>query len=69
MEGMSKIAMTNKQDQVSLFFYRNTAVYCDYFGNEYISQEILNKINDNIFRIQSDDFINRDSIDFIALLS
>ena len=42
---------------VSLFIDRNTAVYFDSFGIEYISQEALNKIKDklithNIFRTQ-----------------
>ena len=74
MEGMSKISVTNKQHQVSLFFDRNTAAYCDYFETEYISQEILNKIKDksitdNIFRIQSDDYIKRDSTYFVVSLS
>ena len=45
---------------VSLFVDRNTAVYFDSFGIEYIPQEVLNKIRDrsithNIFRIQDDD--------------
>ena len=44
----------------SLFIDRNTAVHFDFFGIEYIPQEVLNKIRDesithNIFRIQSDD--------------
>ena len=43
----------------SLFIGRNTAVYFDSFGTEYIPQEVLNKIRDksitcNIFRIQDD---------------
>ena len=47
---------------VSLFIWRNTAVYFDYFGTEYIPQEILSKIKNksishNIFRIQSDDSV------------
>ena len=47
---------------VSLFIDRNTAVYFDSFGTEYIPQEVLNKIEDksithNIFRIQDDDSI------------
>ena len=42
---------------VFLLIDRNTAVYFDSFGIEYISQEVLNKIRgksitDNIFRIQ-----------------
>ena len=49
---------------VSLFFDKNTAVYFDSFGTEYISQEVLNKIRDksithNIFRIQDNEFIMR----------
>ena len=57
---MSYISMIrkNKRTQwVSLFIDRNTALYLDSFGVEYISQEVLNKINDksithNTFRIQ-----------------
>ena len=41
---------------VLLFNDRNTAVYFEYFGIEYIPQEVLNKIRDksithNVFRI------------------
>ena len=41
---------------VSLFIDKSLAVYFDYFGVEYIPQEVLNKIRDksithNIFRI------------------
>ena len=40
----------------SLFIDRNTTVYFDYFGIEYIPQKVLNKIRDksitdNILRI------------------
>ena len=47
---------------VSLFIDRNSAVYLDSFGIDYIMQEVLNKIKDkfitrNIFRIQNDDSI------------
>ena len=47
---------------VTLFIARNTAVYFDSFGTEYISQEVLSKIKDksitrSIFRIQFDDSI------------
>ena len=47
---------------VLLFIERNTAVYFDSFGIEYIPQEVLNKIKDksithNIFRIQDEDSI------------
>ena len=47
---------------VSLFIDKNTAVYFDSFGIEYIPQEVLNKIRDNsithnIFRIQDNDSI------------
>ena len=47
---------------VSLFIDRNTAVYFDSFGSEYILKNVLNKIKNksithNIFRIQSDGFI------------
>ena len=47
---------------VSLFIDRNTAIYFDSFGNEYIPLEALNKIRDksithNIFRIQDNESI------------
>ena len=47
---------------VLLFIDRNTFFYFYYFGIEYISQEILNKIRDksiihNIFRIYDNDCI------------
>ena len=47
---------------VSLFIARNTTVYFDSFGIEYIPQEVLSKIKDksnihNIFRIQDNDSI------------
>ena len=47
---------------VSLFIDRNTTVYVDSFGTEYISQEVLIKIkhksiNQKISKIQSDDSI------------
>ena len=45
---------------VSLFINKNTAVYFDSFGIEFILQEVLNKIKDksiahNIFRIQDNE--------------
>ena len=47
---------------VSLFIDKNTDVYFDSFGNEYIPQDVLKKIKDKstthiIFRIQSNDSI------------
>ena len=47
---------------VSLFTDRNTAVYFDYFGIEYVPQEVLNKIKDQsithkIFTIQDNESI------------
>ena len=47
---------------VSLSINRNIAVFFDFFGVEYIPQEILNKIKDksinhNIFRIQDNESI------------
>ena len=47
---------------VSLFLDRNTAVYFDPFGIEYIPQKVLNKTRDksithNIFRMQDNDSI------------
>ena len=47
---------------VSLFIHKNTAVYFDSFGIEYIPQEVLNKIKNksithNIFRIHDNQSI------------
>ena len=47
---------------VSLFIYKNLAIYFDSFGIEYIPQEVINKIEDksithNIFRIQDNESI------------
>ena len=47
---------------VPLFSDRNTAVYFDSFGTEYIPREVLNKVRDktithNVFRIQDNDSI------------
>ena len=60
---------------VSLFINRNTVVYFDSFGIEYIPQEVLNKIRDksithNIFSIQNNDSIicRFYCIDFIAYM-
>ena len=56
--------MTNSKGTlwVSLFIDRNTAVYVDSFGTEYIPEEVLNKIkhksiNQKKSKIQSDDSI------------
>ena len=65
MEHMSYISMIKKSKGthwVSLFIDRNTTVYFDSFGIEYIRQEVLNKIRDksitnNIFTIQDDDSV------------
>ena len=43
--------------QITPIIDRNTAVYLDSFGVEYIPQDALSKITHNIFRIQSDDTI------------
>ena len=45
-----------------MFIDRNTAVFFDSFGIEYIPQEVLNKVRDksitlNIFRIQDNESI------------
>ena len=45
---------------VPLFIDRNTVVYSDFFGTEYVPQEVLSKIRDksithNIFKIQDDE--------------
>lgn len=64
MDGEYVINLYVKQikltDWVSLIIDRNSAVYSDSFGTEYIPQVVLNKIKGksitlNIFRIQSDD--------------
>ena len=66
LDGAYVINLDDKQSKethwVSLFIDRNTAVYFDSFGIEYISQEVLSKMKDksithSIFRIQSDDSI------------
>ena len=54
-----------------MFIDRNTAVYFDSFGTEYILHKALNKIKDkpiihSIFRIKDDDYVN---VDFILSLS
>ena len=53
---------SKETDWVSLFIDRNKAAYFNYFGIEYIPQEVLNKIRDksitySIFRIQDNDSI------------
>ena len=60
MEHMSYTSM--KKQWVLLFINKNTAVYFNSFGIEYIFQRILNKIKDksithNIFRIQDNESI------------
>ena len=45
---------------VPLFIDRNAVVYSDFFGIEYVPQEVLSKIRDksithNIFKIQDDE--------------
>ena len=61
---MYVINLDNKNSKVthllSSFINRNTAVYFDSFGIEYVTQEVLNKIRDksvihNIFRIQDNE--------------
>ena len=63
-DGAHVINLDDKQSKimhwVSLVIDRNTAVYWDFFGTEYIPQEVLRKIKgksitQKIFRIQSDD--------------
>ena len=65
-DGADVIKLIDKQSNraqcVSLFIDRNTVLYFDSFGTEYIPQEVLGKIKDksvthNIFRIQDDDSI------------
>ena len=63
---MHVINLDDKQSKrmhwVSLFIDKNTAVYFDSLGIEYIPQWVLNKIKGkciihNIFEIQSDDSV------------
>ena len=65
-DGVYVINLDDKQSKgthwVSEFIDRNSSVYFDSFGMEYISEEVLNKTKDksfthNIFRIQFDDCI------------
>ena len=66
--------MTSKLKEYIRFLLlidRNTAVYFDSFGTEYILHKALNKIKDkpiihSIFRIKDDDYVN---VDFILSLS
>ena len=56
------IKKSKRTHWVSLFIDRNTAVYFDFFGIEYIPHEVLSKIKDNaithsIFRIKDGDSI------------
>ena len=64
--GTYVINLNNKKSKgthwVSLLIDRNTAVYFDSFGIEYISQEVLNKLKDKsithkMFRVQGNDSI------------
>ena len=53
---------SKERHRVSWFIDRNTALYYDSFGIEYIPQDLLNKIRDksithNIFRIQDNESI------------
>ena len=53
---------SKRTHQISLFIKRNTAVYFDSLGIEYVPRKVLNRINDkpvthNIFRIQDNDSI------------
>ena len=63
-DGVYIINLNDKESKVThwffLFINRNTSVHFDSFGIEYISQEVLNKIEDksitkNIFRIKCND--------------
>ena len=65
-DGTSVINLDNKQskgkDWVSLFADRNTNVYLNSFGIEFVPEEVLNKIKEksmiqSIFRIRDDDSI------------
>ena len=71
---MERIYLYEKKSKrthwVSLSTDRNTVVYFDYFGIEYILHEQLNKTKDesithNILRIQDNDFI---IVDFMISL-
>ena len=65
---MCIINIDNKKSKgtywVSLIIERNTAVYFDYFGTEYVPQEVLTTIKDKsithnqlLSRIQDNDYI------------
>ena len=63
-DGVYIINLNDQESKVThwffLFINRNTSVHFDSFGIEYISQEVLNKIEDksitkNIFRIKCND--------------
>ena len=65
-DGADVIKLIDKKSNgahcVSLFVDRNTVLYFDSFGIEYIPQDVLGKIKDksvthNIFRTQDDDCI------------
>ena len=62
---------SNETHWISLFIDRNTAVYFDSFGMNYIPLEVLNNIGDksithNIFRSK---IMNLQCVDFLELLS
>ena len=63
-DGVHVINLDDKNSKrtqwVSLFIYKNVAIYFDSFGIEYIPQEVLNKVRDksithNIFRMQDNE--------------
>ena len=51
---------------VALFIYKYTAVYYDFFGIEYIPQEILNKVRDE--SITHNNFNTRSRIYYVWIL-
>ena len=77
MEHISYISMIKRSKRthwISLFIDRNTAVYFDSFGIEYIPQEVLNKIRDksithNIVTIQDDNSVMCALLDYTNLFS
>ena len=77
MEHISYISMIKRSKGthwISLFIDRNTAVYLDSFGIEYIPQEVLNKIRDksithNIVTMQDDNSVMCALLDYTNLFS
>ena len=75
MNRISKVLITNKKQELFGFiiYWQNYRIYYDFFGIEYIPQEVINKIKDkstteNTIIIQSDDSVRCEFIIFILLI-